>query len=145
VQEIRAELESAGLGGAATEFLVQEQVESGLEMIVGAHRDPLLGPLVVVGLGGTLVELFGDVAARIAPLTDGDIEDMLRSLKSYRLLTGYRGARALDVDALRQVLERVSALVDDLPEIAEMDLNPVFVLAKGAVVVDARVSLAESP
>jgi len=85
----------------------------------------------MVGLGGKLVEVLGDVAVRIAPLTDDDIEDMLQSLKSYRLLTGYRGAPALDVDALRQVLHRVSALVDDLPEIAEMDLNPVFVLEKG--------------
>jgi acyl-CoA synthetase (NDP forming) len=96
----------------------------------------------MVGLGGTLVELLGDVAARIAPLTEGDIEDMLQSLKAYRLLTGYRGAPALDVGALRRMLHGVSALVDDLPEIAEMDLNPVFVLQKGAVVADVRIRVA---
>ena len=145
VLAIRADLESAGLSGAATEFLVQEQIESGQEMIVGVNRDPLLGSLVMVGLGGTLVELLGDVAVRIAPLTDCDIEDMLQSLKSYRLLTGYRGAPALDVDALRQMLHRVSALVDDLPEIAEMDLNPVFVLQKGAVAADVRIRFADHP
>jgi len=105
----------------------------------------LLGSLVMVGLGGTLVELLGDVAVRIAPLTDCDIEDMLQSLKSYPLLTGYRGAPALDVDALRQMLHRVSALVDDLPEIAEMDLNPVFVLQKGAVAADVRIRFADHP
>ena len=145
VRAIRTDLESAGLGEAATEFLVQEEIESGQEMIVGVNHDPSAGSLVMVGLGGTLVELLGDVAVRIAPLTDNDVEDMLQSLKSYRLLTGYRGAPALDVDALRQVLHRVSALADDVPEIAEMDLNPVFVLRKGAVVADVRVRLAEWP
>ena len=143
VRAIRADLESAGIDAAASELLVQEQVESGQEMIVGVNHDPLLGSLVMVGLGGKLVEVLGDVAVRIAPLTDDDIEDMLQSLKSYRLLTGYRGAPALDVDALRQVLHRVSALVDDLPEIAEMDLNPVFVLEKGAVAADVRIRLAD--
>jgi acyl-CoA synthetase (NDP forming) len=145
VQAIRADLESAGLGGVATEFLVQEQIESGQEMIVGVNHDPSFGSLVMVGLGGTLVEMLVDVAARIAPLTDGDIEDMLQSLKAYRLLTGYRGAPALDVAALRGMLHSVSALVDDLPEIAEMDLNPVFVLEKGAVAADVRIRLADLP
>ena len=145
VRAIRADLESAGIAGVATELLVQEQIESGREMIVGVNHDPLLGSLVMVGLGGTLVEVLGDVAVRIAPLTDVDIEDMLRSLRSYRLLTGYRGAPPLDVGALRQVLHRVSALVDDLPEIAEIDLNPVFVLQKGAVAADVRIRFADRP
>ena len=145
VREIRADLESAGLAAAATEFLVQEEIGSGQEMIVGVRHDPLIGSLVMVGIGGTLVELLGDVAVRIAPLTDNDVEDMLGSLKSYRLLTGYRGAPALDVDALRQLLHRVSALADDLPEIAEMDLNPVFVLQNGAVAADVRIRLADCP
>ncbi len=143
LRAIRADLESAGIARLASEFLVQEQIESGQEMIVGVNHDPLFGPLVVVGLGGTLVELLGDVAVRIAPLTDEDIEDMLQSLRSYRLLTGYRGAPALDLDALRLMLHRVSALADDLPEIAEMDLNPVFVLRRGAVAADVRIRLAE--
>ena len=143
LRTIRADLESAGSARLASEFLVQEQIESGQEMIVGVNHDPLFGPLVVVGLGGTLVELLGDVAARIAPLTDEDIEDMLRSLRSYRLLTGYRGAPALDVDALRQLLHSVSALADDLPEVAEMDLNPVFVLRHGAIAADVRIRLGE--
>ncbi len=145
VRAIRADLESAGIGEAAAELLVQEQFESGQEMIVGVNHDPLLGPLVLVGLGGKLVEVLGDVAVGIAPLTDDDIDDMLQSLKSYRLLTGYRGAPALDVDALRQVLHRVSALAEDLPEIAEMDLNPVFVLEKGAVAADVRVRFTGDP
>jgi acyl-CoA synthetase (NDP forming) len=95
----------------------------------------------MVGLGGKLVELLEDVAFGIVPLTDADIEDMLRSLKSYALLDGYRGMPALDLEALRQVLHRVSALAEDLPEIAEIDLNPVFVLKTGAVAADVRIRL----
>jgi acyl-CoA synthetase (NDP forming) len=139
VLAIRADLESAGRQDVGGEFLVQEQIESGQEMIVGLSRDPSLGPLVMVGLGGELVELLADVAVRLAPLTDDDIEDMLQSLRSYPLLTGYRGAPPLDVGALKQVLHAVSALAGDLPEIEEMDLNPVLVLEKGAVAVDVRV------
>ncbi|MGA3215131.1 MAG: acetate--CoA ligase family protein [Acidimicrobiales bacterium] len=144
VREIRSDLESAGMKGVGDEFLVQEQLESGQEMIVGFSRDPMLGPVVMVGLGGKLVEVLGDIAVRVAPLTDSDIDDMVRSLRSYRLLTGYRGAPALDLDALGQVLGRVSALACDRPEIAEMDLNPLFVLEKGAVVADVRVRLAHT-
>ncbi len=145
VRAIRSDMEYAGIAGFATELLVQEQIESGQEMIVGVNHDPLLGPLVLVGLGGKFAELLGDVAVRLAPLTDHDIEDMLQSLRSYRLLTGYRGTPALDVDALRQMLHGVSALVDDLPEIAEMDLNPVFVLENRAVAADVRIRFANHP
>jgi acetyltransferase len=139
VLAIRADLASAGRRDVGDEFLVQEQIESGLEMIVGVNRDPVLGPLVMVGLGGALVELLGDVAVRLAPLTYNDITDMVQSLRSYPLLTGYRGEQSLDVGALHQVLHGVSALVEDVPEIEEMDLNPVLVLDKGAVAVDVRI------
>ncbi|MGO8875458.1 MAG: acetate--CoA ligase family protein [Acidimicrobiales bacterium] len=143
VRTIRAELEWAGMARLADEFLVQEQIESGQEMIVGLNHDPSLGPLVLVGLGGTLAEVLGDVAVRVAPLTDDDIGEMLKALRSYRLLTGFRGSPVLDVAALRSVLRGVSALGDDVPEIAEMDLNPVFVLEKGAVAADVRIRLAD--
>lgn len=145
VGEIRAELARQGMGEAAAELLVQEQVESGQEMIVGFNRDPLAGPLVMVGLGGTLVELLGDVSLGLVPLTDQDVDDMLQSLRSYRLLTGYRGGPARDVGALHRVVHRVSALADDVPEIAEMDLNPVFVLDKGATAADIRIRLGSTP
>ncbi len=145
VQTIRAALESVGLAGVASEFLVQEHIGSGLEAIVGVNNDPLVGPLVMVGLGGKLVEVLGDIAVRVAPLTDNDIDDMLRSLKSYRLLDGYRGAPALDIEALRRVLHGISALADDLPDIAEMDINPMFVLNEGAVAADVRIRLADHP
>jgi acyl-CoA synthetase (NDP forming) len=141
VRSIREGLTAAGMAVMATEFLVQEQVGPGLEMIVGARKDPVLGPLVMVGLGGTLVELLGDVAVRLAPLSDLDVEDMLSALKCYRLLTGFRGTPALDVAALSRVLHAVSALSEDLPDLVELDLNPVFVLEKGAVAADVRLRL----
>ena len=142
VEAIRAEVSSAGTGALAGELLVQEQVGTGQEMIVGLKRDPLLGPIILVGLGGTLVEVLEDVALGIAPLTDHDINDMLTSLRCYRLLTGHRGQAPLDISSLAQVLHRVSALADDLPEIVEMDINPLFVMEDGAVAADVRVRLA---
>lgn len=139
VHAIRSALTEAGLPDAAREFLVQEQVGSGLEMIAGVNRDPLVGPLVVVGRGGTAVEVLNDVAVRVAPLTDHDVDEMLKSLRSYPLLTGYRGAAALDVAALRDILHRISTLVTEIPEIAEIDLNPIFLLEQGVAVADARI------
>jgi acyl-CoA synthetase (NDP forming) len=139
VRVIRAHLAEAGLADAARTLLVQEQVDSGLEMIVGVNRDPLVGPLVVVGRGGTAVELLDDVAVGVAPLTDGDIDEMLTSLRSAPLLTGYRGAAALDAAALKDVIHRISTLVTEVIEIVEIDLNPIFVLEHGVAVADARI------
>jgi acyl-CoA synthetase (NDP forming) len=141
VRAIRTDLAAAGVAPVPNEMLVQEQVTSGIEMIAGISRDPQLGPLVMVGLGGKLVELLDDVAFGLSPLTDTDVEDMLQSLKSYRLLNGYRGTPPLDLEALRQVLHRLSALAEDIVEIAEIDLNPVFVLETGAVAADVRIRL----
>lgn len=139
VLAVRAALAEAGLAAAARQLLVQEQVRSGLEMIVGVSRDPLVGPLVLVGLGGAAAEVLGDVAVRVAPLTDLDVDEMLASLRSSPLLTGYRGAAVLDVAALRDVLHRISTLAAEVAEIAEIDLNPLFVLEHGVGVADARV------
>lgn len=139
VRAIRAALAGAGLPGAGHTLVVQEQIDSGLEMIVGVNRDPLVGPIVVVGRGGTAVELLDDVAVRVAPLTDHDVEEMLQSLRSAPLLTGYRGAAALDVAALRDVVHRISTLVTQVTEIAEIDLNPIFVREHGVAVADARI------
>jgi acetate---CoA ligase (ADP-forming) len=141
VTAIRASLAEAGLAGQAGEFLVQEQIRDGVEMIVGVTHDPAFGPLVLAGLGGTTVEVLGDVAVRITPLSSTDVDEMLRSLRSYRLLTGYRQSPPLDVAAFAELLHRVSAMVEDIPEIAELDLNPVFVRQHGAVVTDVRIRL----
>jgi acetate---CoA ligase (ADP-forming) len=141
---IRTALAEVGLGGQAAEFVVQEQICDGVEMIVGVTHDPAFGPLVLAGLGGTTVEVLGDVAVRITPLSDTDVDEMLRSLRSYRLLTGYRQSPPLDVAAFAELLHRVSAMVEDIPEIAELDLNPVFVRQHGAVVADVRIRLTGS-
>jgi acetate---CoA ligase (ADP-forming) len=142
VTAIRAALTEAGIGHLGGEFLVQEQIRDGVEMIIGVTHDPAFGPLVLAGLGGTTVEVLGDVAVRITPLSNTDVDEMLRSLRSYRLLTGYRQSPPLDVTAFAELLHRVSAMVEDIPEIAELDLNPVFVLQHGAVVADTRLRFA---
>jgi acyl-CoA synthetase (NDP forming) len=120
-------------------LLVQRMVPTGAEMLVGVVHDPSFGPVIACGAGGTAVELLRDVAVRITPLTDREAAEMIRSLKTYPLLDGYRGAPKADVPALEEVLLRVSAMVEAHPEISEMDLNPVMVLPEGAVIVDARI------
>jgi len=125
----------------ATGVLIQEYVDGGHEVIIGMTEDPLFGPLIVFGLGGIFVELLKDVAFRIAPLTDLEASDMVGSVKSAQLLRGYRGQPAGDVPAVEETLLRISALVEDHPEIVEMDLNPVLVRepGDGIRVVDARI------
>ena len=120
-------------------FLVQPMLEGGAEMLVGVSTDPTFGPIVACGAGGVTVELVRDVQVRIAPLTDLDAEDMVRSLATFPLLEGFRGSPRLDVEALVDVLLRVSALADRHAAVVEMDCNPVIVQERGATVVDARV------
>ncbi len=132
-------LEQLGLDPAAG-FLVQEQSE-GIEMFVGSTLDPSFGPLVACGAGGTLVELIHDVSVRITPLTDVDAREMLHELKTWPLFMGYRGQPPLNASALEDLLLRVGLLVEDMPQIAELDLNPVLVSPEGVVVVDARIRL----
>ncbi|MDJ0923910.1 MAG: GNAT family N-acetyltransferase [Acidimicrobiia bacterium] len=123
--------------------LIQQFVEGGHEVLIGMTEDPNFGPLIVFGLGGVFVELIGDVAFRIHPLTDLDAAEMIDEVKSAQLLAGYRGGAAGDVAAVREALLRVSALVADLPEIMEMDLNPVKVAepGHGLSIVDARIKV----
>ena len=123
--------------------LIQQYVEGGHEVLIGMTEDPNFGPLIVFGLGGVFVELIGDVAFRIHPLTDLDAEEMVNEVKSAQLLAGYRGGAAGDVGAVHDALLRVSALIADLPEIVEMDLNPVKVAepGQGLSVVDARIKV----
>ncbi|MEA1902033.1 MAG: acetate--CoA ligase family protein [Actinomycetota bacterium] len=132
-----------GVVDDAQGVVVQEFVPEGHEVIVGMTEDPTFGPLVVFGLGGIYVELLQDVAFRINPLSDVDAWEMIEEPKSSRLLSGYRGTAAGDVDAVHDLLLRISAMIDDLPEIAEMDLNPVKVLepGKGIRAVDSRVKI----
>jgi acetyltransferase len=127
--------------------LVQEFIAGGHEVLIGMAQDPNFGPLVVFGLGGVYVELLGDVAFRIHPLTDVDASEMIRETKGYRLLEGYRGQPRGDIQTLEETLLRVSGLITAIPELVEMDLNPVKVLppGEGVCVVDARIRLHPLP
>ncbi|MCS6302110.1 MAG: GNAT family N-acetyltransferase [Nitrospira sp.] len=121
--------------------LVQPMVTGGVEVMIGVTEDPLFGPLIAFGLGGIHVEILGDVQFRITPLTDFDAAEMIRGIKGYRLLTGYRGHLPADLEALEETLLRISRLVEEIPQISELDLNPIFTLppGRGCRVVDARI------
>jgi acetyltransferase len=126
-------------------FLVQEYVRGGREVIVGMTHDPKFGPLVMFGLGGVYVEIFKDVVFRVPPITDLEAREMIRQIRGYQLLEGVRGEPAVDLERLAEILERFSQLVEDLPQLAEMDINPlmVFPAAEDFRAVDIRVRLAE--
>jgi acetyl coenzyme A synthetase (ADP forming)-like protein len=126
-------------GHTASGFVVQRMAQRGVEMLVGVVHDPQFGPVVACGAGGVQVELLKDVSVRITPLSKEDASDMIRELKTYPLLTGFRGSAPADVAALEDGLLRVSAMVEDIPQIAELDCNPFVVQATGATILDARV------
>jgi len=124
---------------APSGFVLQRMARSGIEMLVGVVHDPQFGPVVACGAGGVQVELLRDVSVRLTPLSNEDASEMIRELKTYPLLTGFRGSAALDVAALEQGLLRVSAMVEDIPQIAELDCNPFVVHQSGATILDARI------
>lgn len=132
----------AAAGYTLEGLIVQEMAPSGVELLVGVVHDPSFGPVVACGAGGTTAEVLGDVAVRITPLTDLDASEMLRSLRTFPLLDGYRGRPRTDVAAVEDVLHRVSAMVQRHPEIAELDLNPLIASSDRVCVTDARVRLA---
>ncbi len=124
-------------------FLIQKMIRGGTEMILGTRRDPVFGPVILVGMGGIFSELLEDTAVGIAPLTRTDAEDMLAELKGRRLFKGFRGQPPLDREALIQALLRLSSLMTDLPSIRQMDINPVMLFeeGKGLQTVDVRIDL----
>jgi acetate---CoA ligase (ADP-forming) len=123
-------------------FIVQPLVRGGAELLVGAVQDPVFGPLLAVGPGGTFAELIGDASFRLAPLTDADATELARAGKVGRLLAGFRGAPPADIAAVEDLLLRVALLAEELAEVAELDLNPVIAGPEGVVAVDARVRVA---
>jgi len=135
----------AGRDLRAESFLVQEMVEDGIELLVGVASDPVFGPVVACGAGGTAVELLGDVAIRVCPLTEADAAAMIRSLATFPLLTGFRGAEPVDLAALEDLVLRVGALADTHQEIVELDLNPVLATPDGAIAADARIRITAPP
>jgi acetate---CoA ligase (ADP-forming) len=124
--------------------LIQPMLTGGVEVMVGVTQDPLFGPLIGFGLGGIHVEILNDICFRVTPITDRDAHEMIESIRGYRLLQGYRGHPPADIAALEELLLRVARLVEELPEITELDLNPVFALppGQGCLIVDARMRVA---
>jgi acyl-CoA synthetase (NDP forming) len=130
---------AATFGARLTGVQVEPMLSGGVEVLVGIVQEPVFGPLVVFGLGGVATEVLGDHAARLTPLTDADADDLIHSVHAAPLLFGHRGTPPVDSAALADVLLRVSRLASDLPEVAELDLNPVVATAGGAQAVDARI------
>jgi acetyl coenzyme A synthetase (ADP forming)-like protein len=141
--DIGRRLDDKGLRAQMDGVTVQPMINDGVEAIVGMTQDPSFGPVLMFGLGGIYVELLRDVTFNVAPVTDKDVREMVSKVRGARLLEGWRGAPPADRAALEQAILRLSQLVEALPEIAELDMNPLKVLpaGRGCVVVDARIAV----
>ncbi|HEU65414.1 MAG TPA: acetyl-CoA synthetase [Chloroflexi bacterium] len=120
---------------------VQPMAPPGVEVIIGMSKDPQFGPVIMFGLGGILVEVLKDVSFRIVPLTERDAREMIREIKGYPVLEGYRGQKPASIPALEKLILKVSQVVEKNPQIKELDLNPVFAYPDKAVAIDARIIL----
>lgn len=128
---------SASLQGVS----VQKMAKPGTEVIVGTSKDPQFGPVIMFGLGGIFVEVLKDVSFRIIPLSWKDALEMIEEIKGYPLLKGYRGKEPVDIQSLIEIILKISNLMEQHPEIKELELNPIFAYKKGALAVDARIIL----
>ena len=122
-------------------FLIEKMADKGIEVIVGGIRDAQFGPAVMFGVGGVMVELLNDVSFRLAPVTEEECIEMMMEIKSYPLLTGYRGAEPCDMDAITNIIIKVGSIMHEVDGIREMEINPLIAYPKGVVAVDARVIL----
>ncbi|MEK6766796.1 MAG: acetate--CoA ligase family protein [Planctomycetota bacterium] len=120
-------------------ILVEKQMPKTTEVIVGGIRDEQFGPTVMFGLGGIFVELFKDVVFRIAPVTETEALEMIKEIKGYSVLNGYRGAERLDIQQLARTVVTISELISDIGEIKEVELNPLLVYTEGVTAIDARI------
>lgn len=137
MKSIKAKYPQAKIQGVS----VQKMARPGVEVIIGMSKDAQFGPVIMFGLGGVFVEILKDVAFRIVPLERRDAHEMIQEIKGRPLLEGYRGSDPVDIANLEEVILKVSAFVEQHPEIKELDLNPVFAYKDGAVAVDARIIL----
>ena len=135
MKSVKAAVPNAKIDGVS----VQKMARQGVEVIVGMSKDPQFGPVLMFGLGGILVELLKDVSFRIVPVSKFDASEMIREIKGFPMLTGFRGSEPADLKALENLIVSVSAFVESHPEVRELDLNPVFAYKDGVVAVDARV------
>lgn len=142
-RDVERRLQERGLRDQLEGVVLQPMRSEGLEAIVGVTQDPVFGPLLMFGLGGILVELMKDVSFRLHPITETDAREMIRSIKGFPLFEGFRGGPPGDLEAVEEVLLRVNQLIQDVPEILEMDLNPLKVLepGRGCLILDARVKV----
>ncbi|HLG94629.1 MAG TPA: acetate--CoA ligase family protein, partial [candidate division Zixibacteria bacterium] len=133
--------EGAFPGSSFSGVLVQKMIKGGAEAVFGITLDRSYGPLMMFGLGGVFVELIKDVSFRLHPLSKTDAEEMVRSIKAFPLLSGFRGSKPVRIDKLEEVLLRLSQLVGDFPEILELDINPFFATpeAESCAAVDCRI------
>jgi acyl-CoA synthetase (NDP forming) len=139
-EQMRRARRAAGKQGRIDGVLVSELVRGGVEMVVGVSHDPLFGPVVMVGVGGVFVEVLGDVTFRVPPFDRAEAHRMIRELRGFALLEGVRGAKPADLEALVDVIMNVQRLALDLADdVAELDVNPLVVKARGAVALDALV------
>ena len=136
-RSVRDADESARIEGV----LVESYQKEGREVIIGMSTDPRFGPILMFGLGGIYVEALKDVSFRVHPVNRTDADEMIRAIRGFPLLEGVRGEVGADLDALAEVIQRVSQLVGDHDRISELDLNPFMALGVGGVAVDARVTL----
>ena len=140
-EEIALRVDRENHPDAMDGVVVQQMMADGVEVLVGVTLDPLFGPLVAFGLGGIRVEVLADVGFRIAPLTTRDASELVRGIRGFRLLEGYRGHPPADLDAIEELLLRISRLAEEVPEIAEIDLNPVYAFppGQGCRIADVRI------
>jgi acyl-CoA synthetase (NDP forming) len=138
-QSVAAQAPGARVDGIS----VQPMAAPGVEVIVGMSRDATFGPVLMFGLGGVLVEVLKDVTFRIVPLSQRDAREMIHDIQGFPVLTGYRGTAPTDLEALQHILLTLSAFVASTPDVKEIDLNPIYAYAQGALAVDARVLLEE--
>jgi len=136
---VQAKNPSASIQGVS----VQKMAKPGTEVIVGTSKDPQFGPVIMFGLGGIFVEVLKDVSFRIIPLGRKDALEMIEEIKGYPLLQGYRGKESVDIPALTEIILKISRVMEENPEIKELELNPIMAYKKGALAVDARIILEE--
>jgi acyl-CoA synthetase (NDP forming) len=127
--------------GARIDGVLLEEMVKGTELIIGTTQDPQFGPMIMFGIGGVFVEVYKDVAFRLVPIAEGDARDMMSELKGGALLKGVRNMPGADPEELTDILMKVSSLVDENPQIDEMDINPLMVTERGTIAVDARIIL----
>jgi acyl-CoA synthetase (NDP forming) len=132
-------------GSKITGIAVQHMAPNGTEVIIGMTRDSQFGATLMFGLGGIFVELLKDVSFKVTPVSPQDAAEMIREIKGYKLLSGFRGQPPVDLPALEQMLVRVSQFIEAHPEVKELDLNPVFAYPQGAIAVDARINVEDQP